>query len=152
MTVARDPRTRESARRRFSRLEVRAGISNLGTAISPFGEREGTSLPVRLRAGAAFRPAGDDLEISGETLYRFGDDVFVWGIGGEWLPVPQAGLRLGIIRDETIDPISEGGLSDLGLTLGFGYRFSDWHLAYAYRPGGILGDAHLLSLGWSGGG
>jgi hypothetical protein len=140
-----------SARRRFSRVEIRAGISNLGTALSPFGDGDGTSLPVRLRAGAAFRPASDDLEFSGEALYRFGDEVFVWGMGGEWRPVPGAALRLGIIRDEAIDPISEGGLSDLGLTLGLAHRFTDWQLAYAYRPGGILGDAHLLSLGWSGG-
>ncbi len=136
-------------RRRIGSLEVRGGVSNLGTALSPYDSDEGTSLPARLRGGLAYRLPSLPLELSGEGLYRFGDETLLLSVGVEWRPLPQAALRLGLAGGEGAERFADGGLSDLGLTLGVGWQMEEWHLSYAYRPGGVLGDGHLLSLGWN---
>lgn len=138
-----------AARRRFGALEIRGGVSNLGTALSPFGSDRGTSLPARLRAGAAYAIPTRPLELSGEWLYRFGDEVFNLSVGGEWRPLPPWVLRLGLVGGEGADRWGGGGPADLGLTMGVAWRTGQWRLSYVYRPGGVLGDGHLFSLGWS---
>jgi hypothetical protein len=138
-----------AARKRFDALELRGGISNVGWAISRFDSDEGTSLPARLRSGLAYQFSSLPLELSGEGLYRFGDEVFVFSVGGEWQPVPEVALRLGFVGGEGAERFADGGLAELGITLGAGWEFDEWRLAYTYRPGGVLGDGHLFSLGWN---
>ncbi len=135
-------------RQQIGSLELRGGISNLGAVISSYGTSDGTRMPARLRAGAALPAWGDNLEISGEAVYRFGDGNTGWSAGVEWLPLPSAALRVGVVHGDGGDVLSDGFLSDLGLTAGVAWQFSDWRISYVYRPGGLLGSGHLLAVGW----
>ena len=137
-----------SGRRDFGAVQLRASLAGLGTAISTFGGADGTALPVRLRMGGGWA-AREDLELSAESLWRAGDDTWSWSLGAEWLPVPQLALRLGSALGDGADRLADGGLADLGLTAGIGWRIGDWHLAYVHRPGGRLGDGHAVALSWT---
>lgn len=137
-----------AARQWIGIMELRGGISNLGTVLSSYGTSDGTRMPARLRAGAALPVWGDKLEFSGEVVYRFGDAGTGLSAGVEWLPLPAAALRVGVIHGDGGDVLSDGFLSDLGLTAGFAWQFSDWRISYVYRPGGLLGSGHLFAVGW----
>ncbi len=141
-----------AVKQRFGGLEIRGGLSNVGAVFSPFEGEEGTRMPARLRTGAAYTlpgAAGSRWEFSGEVLYRFGDESLGWGIGTEWRPLPETALRIGLSGGEGGVALSDGVLSDLGFTAGFSWQFSDWRLSYVYRPGGVLGNGHLMAVGWS---
>lgn len=138
-----------AVRRRFDNLEIRGGVSNIGTVIRPFLKDDGTKLPARIRVGGAYLLSDRNVEISAETLYRFGDKTTGWGVGAEWSPVPQAALRLGLTGGDGGSQLSDHIMSNLGLTVGFAWQFSEWRLSYQYRPGGIWGDGHLIAAGWN---
>jgi len=136
-------------RQEVGALQVRGGISNLGTVISAYGVRSGTSIPPRLRAGLGI-PFGDDRwEASTEVLYRAGDRNVGWSSGVEWLPTENAALRMGFIQGDSGGVVSDNTLSDAGLTAGLALWFSEWRITYVYRSGGLLGSSHLLAFGWS---
>ena len=137
-----------AVKRRFADLEIRGGLSNLGTVYKPFDRSDGTRMPARARAGAAYLFPGRQWEIASEALYRFGEGVMGWGVGTEWKPLPEAALRVGLVGGDAGTAFSEGILGDLGLTAGLAWRFADWRLSYSYRPGGVLGDGHLIAVGW----
>jgi len=138
-----------AVKQRFGDLEIRGAVSNVGMVFSPFGKEDGTRMPARARAGAAYLLPGHAWELSAEALYRFGDGNAGGGIGAEWRPLPEAALRFGLVGGDGGIALSDGILSDLGLTAGLAWKFSNWRLSYSYRPGGVLGDAHLLAVGWS---
>jgi hypothetical protein len=133
---------------RHGGFEVRGGLSNAGVVISPFASTEGTRLPVRLRAGGAWAPPSGRWELSSELLYRSGDRTMVWGGGGEWRLHPQAALRAGIVHAGGGGALA-GGPGGLDLTLGMVWRIHEWRFSYVWRSGGLLGDGHLLALGWN---
>jgi len=135
-------------RQEIGRLEVRGGLSNLGTVISAYGEPSGTRIPLRVRAGAALPFGGDRWEASTELLYRAGDRKAGWSGGVEWLPVENASLRLGFVQGDGGTAFSDDALSDAGLTAGLAWQFTDWRITWAWRSGGLFGSGHLLSLGW----
>jgi hypothetical protein len=135
---------------RVRSFEVRGGLANAGVVLSPFASGKGTRLPVRLRAGGAWSHASGRWEVSSELLYRAGDRVVVWGSGGEWRPHPQAVLRVGLIHTGGVDDATlTGGPGAFDLTLGMAWQIRPWRLSYVWRPGGLLGDGHLLALGWN---
>jgi hypothetical protein len=138
-----------AVRRRFDNLEIRGGISNLGTVIRPFLKDDGTKLPARIRVGGAWLFTDRKVEISAEALYRFGEEAAGWGAGVEWTPIAQAALRIGLAGPDGGSQLSDSVMSDLGLTFGFAWHFSEWRLSYQYRPGGIWGDGHLIAAGWN---
>ncbi len=138
-----------AVKHRLGGLELRGGLSNAGVVLSPFASGEGTHLPVRLRAGGAWSPASGRWEVSSELLYRAGDRVVVWGSGGEWRPHPQAALRVGLIHTGGVDASLAGGPGAFDLTVGMAWQTRPWRLSYVWRPGGLLGDGHLLALGWN---
>lgn len=137
-----------AARQSFGDLQLRGGLSNLGTALSPYGKRDGTRVPARLRAGMAFPFNENRWEFSSELLYRFGDDNNDWSVGMEWRPMPDIALRLGILQSGRGAPLYEGGLFGSALTGGFSCQFSDWRISYSYRQGGAFGGGHLVAVGW----
>ncbi|MFC1629185.1 hypothetical protein ACFL3H_08760 [Gemmatimonadota bacterium] len=130
-------------------LQVRGGISNLGTVISAYGVKSGTRIPPRLRAGLGVPFGGDRWEASTEILYRAGDRKVGWSSGVEWLPIENAALRMGFIQGDAGGVVSDNTLSDAGLTAGLAIWFSEWRVSWVYRSGGVLGSSHLLALGWS---
>jgi|GEM_PF-1829037 len=137
-----------AVRQGFSGGELRAALSGAGVAFSPYGESGGTRLPARLRAGGALRPGNGRIEVSGETLYRFGDRRAGWGAGVEWRPVPAIALRTGFGGGDAGAYLADGTLADIGLTAGVAWQQGDWRISYLYRPGGLLGTGHLVALGW----
>ncbi len=130
-------------------LQVRGGISNLGSVISAYGVKSGTRIPPRLRAGLGVPFGGDRWEASTEILYRAGDRTVGWSSGVEWLPTENAALRIGFIQGDVGGVVSDNTLSDAGLTAGLALWFSEWRVSWVYRSGGLLGSSHLLALGWS---
>ena len=138
-----------AVRQRFDNLEIRGSVSNIGTVIRSFQKEDGTKLPARIRVGGAYLLSDRNVEISAETLYRFGDKTSGWSAGTEWSPVPQAALRIGLTGGDGGIQLSDHIMSDLGLTVGFAWKFSEWRLSYQYRPGGIWGDGHLIAAGWN---
>jgi hypothetical protein len=137
-----------AVRHRQGPFELRGGLSNVGAVLSPFDSGTGTRLAPRVRAGGAWSPEASPYGFSGELQWRSGDRRLLWGIGGEWWPVPEAALRLGFTRGDGIAATADGGLGKVGMAVGASGQHGDWRLTYSWRPGGLLGDGHLLGLGW----
>jgi len=135
-------------RQRFEKTELRAALSGAGVAFSPYGGKGGTRLPARVRVGGALRPGIGRFEFSGEGLYRFGDRRTGWSAGAEWRPLDAIALRLGLGGGDAGGVLSNGTLSQWGVTAGVAWQQGDWRISYLYRPGGLLGTGHLLALGW----
>lgn len=137
-----------AVRHRQGAYELRGGLSNLGVVLSPFVSGAGTRVAPRVRAGGAWNPEASPYALSGELQWRSGDRVLLWGLGGEWWPGPDVALRLGYHHGDGVDATADGGLGASGLAAGASWRHGPWRLTYTWRPGGLLGDGHLLGLGW----
>ncbi|MFC1499757.1 hypothetical protein ACFL6T_01915 [Candidatus Zixiibacteriota bacterium] len=137
-----------AVRQKIGLMQLRGGISNLGTVISAYGVRSGTRIPPRLRAGLGVPFSENRWEASSEILFRSGDRNVGWSSGVEWLPMENAALRIGFTQGDAGGVVSDNTLSDAGLTAGIALWFSEWRVSWVYRSGGLLGSSHLLALGW----
>lgn len=118
-------------------LTIGVSITNFGTSLQFFRERE--DLPLTLRAGVGYRAPGGRWGVVGDVYYVRNHDLD-GGVGAEWWVWPEhLVLRAG--ANTTTD---EGS----GLSLGAGFRWQDIALDYAWVPYGELGDQNTVALSY----
>lgn len=116
-------------------LSLGAVITNLGTKMKY--RNEGAPLPMALKLGAAYRcEQAPVILVCDATLPNDNDAYF--SLGGEYTIKEMFALRAGYKSG----PQDEGS----GLTAGFGLKYLNYGLDYAYQPYDDLGDSHYVSL------
>ncbi len=120
-----------------NKSQVAATLTNLGGRLTFLNA--GDSLPLAVHLAGAYQPIlpwnlSSELVIPRTGLVNF-------HAGTEWSPVQMFALRMGI-RTDTLK-----GLSPLAsFSGGFGIKFWNCEISYAWLPYGDLGDSHYLSL------
>lgn len=119
--------------------KITTGLSlqNLGTKLGP------DSLPVLVKAGSDWRWFQDKLTVALDANAWINDKRYTGNAGTEyWLAKPLA-LRAGYRFGQ--GPEHLGGSS--GLSVGVGFRLTQFTLDYAFLPSGDLGDTHRMTFG-----
>ncbi|MFA6092934.1 MAG: PorV/PorQ family protein [Elusimicrobiota bacterium] len=119
-------------------------VQNAGTRMR-FIE-EGDPLPLTFRGGASYLfsmdryedPPAQALRLAADGDYLYYDKVWHAGLGVEYLFLRNYSLRLGYQLNRDV----------AGLAFGFGARWQDFSLDYAWGLNEALGDMHRFSLSW----
>ncbi|MBU0982780.1 MAG: PorV/PorQ family protein [candidate division Zixibacteria bacterium] len=120
-------------------------IQNLGAQLSTLGEGEKDGLPTVFRGGAAARPKGLPLQLVGDLIVPFDNDID-FAIGAEYYEIKPLYLRLGYNTFGSNYRAEDSDDSMAGLTMGFGLDYKSLQISYAYAPGADLGDSHRVTI------
>ncbi len=116
-------------------ISLGAVIRNLGTKMKYKSNED--SLPLALKLGAAYCCKQTPVILVCDASLPNDNDAY-FSLGGEWTVKQILALRAGFKSG----PQDEGS----GLTAGFGTKYLDCSLDYAYQSYSNLGDSHYVSV------
>ena len=125
---------------RPGRLSFGIAYTNLGSSMKFIEEKE--PLPSKLTLGIGYKLFQDRVSL-GWDLELPGDDKPVFKQGLEYGYEESVFLRLGYEYKT-----SARNLEGTGVSLGGGFKYSNWEIDYTYSPNQELGDSHRISLAY----
>jgi hypothetical protein len=125
---------------RPGRLSLGIAYTNLGSSMKFIQEKE--PLPSKLTLGIGYKLFQDRVSL-GWDLELPGDDKPVFKQGLEYGYEESLFLRLGYEYKT-----SARNLEGTGVSLGGGFKYSNWEIDYTYSPNQELGDSHRISLAY----
>jgi len=119
-------------------------VQNLGTQLSALGT-EKYDLPLTFRGGGFIRPRGLPLNITGDVIFPLDNNLDV-AIGGEYHELKPFYIRAGYSTFGSNYRTRESEDGWAGLSLGVGFDYKQFHIAYAFSPGAELGENHRITF------
>jgi hypothetical protein len=119
-------------------------IQNLGTELSSLGE-ESFSLPLMLRAGGSARLKGLPMIFVGDIILPRDNDID-FAVGTEYFELKPLYLRLGWNSFGSNYRSADSDDKWAGLSMGAGFDFNKYHIAYAVTLAADLGESHRITL------
>lgn len=119
-------------------LRLGLAVQNAGTKVK-IGE-DGFEMPMNIRAGASYKMFEGNLLVSADAYKPVDNKLELRGGAEWWLAEPfalRAGYRMGADAN-----------TGLGVSAGFGLKFSGYSIDYSFLPYGELGNTHRLSLSY----
>ncbi|MBI2069553.1 MAG: PorV/PorQ family protein [Elusimicrobia bacterium] len=128
---------------RTNPISLGLALQNVGPGIRFIEQRD--PLPLSLSGGLSYRlPVGIALALDvKQQLYSHKTNI---NIGTEYQALPVLSLRGGYIAalGQQVPLAGNGGLD--GISGGVGFRLMGAQIDYAFKPFGLLGDTHRVSL------
>lgn len=122
------------------RLSIGMAYTNLGSSMKFIQEKE--PLPTKFSLGVGYKIFEDRVSLAWD-LDLPKDDKPILKQGMEYRYQEAIFLRLGYEYKT-----SAQNLEGTGLSLGGGFKFSNWEIDYTYSPNQKLGDSHRISLAY----
>lgn len=119
-------------------------IQNLGTELSSLGE-ESFSLPLTLRAGGSARLKGLPMIFVGDIILPRDNDIDV-AFGAEYFELKPLYLRVGWNSFGSNYKSADSNDKWAGLSMGAGFDYKTYHIAYAVTLAADLGESHRITL------
>lgn len=125
---------------RRGKFSLGAAYTNLGTSMKFIQEKE--PLPGKFTLGFGYKLLQDQVSLAWDMDFPR-DDKPILKQGIEYGYKESAFLRLGYEYKT-----SAQNLEGTGLSLGGGFKFSNWEVDYNYSPNQVLGGSHRISLSY----
>lgn len=125
---------------RRGKFSLGAAYTNLGTSMKFIQEKE--PLPGKFTLGFGYKLLQDQVSLAWDVDFPR-DDKPILKQGIEYGYKESAFLRLGYEYKT-----SAQNLEGTGLSLGGGFKFSNWEVDYNYSPNQVLGGSHRISLSY----
>jgi long-subunit fatty acid transport protein len=125
---------------RRGNFSLGAAYTNLGTSMKFIQEKE--PLPGKFTLGFGYKLLQDQISLAWDVDFPR-DDKPILKQGIEYGYKESAFLRLGYEYKT-----SAQNLEGIGLSLGGGFKFSNWEVDYNYSPNQVLGGSHRISLSY----
>lgn len=122
------------------KFSLGAAYTNLGTSMKFIQENE--PLPGKFTLGFGYKLLQDQVSLAWDVDFPR-DDKPILKQGIEYGYKESAFLRMGYEYKT-----SAQNLEGTGLSLGGGFKFSNWEVDYNYSPNQVLGGSHRISLSY----
>ena len=119
-------------------------IQNLGTELSSLGN-ESFSLPLLIRAGGSARLKGLPMIFVGDIILPQDNDID-FAFGAEYFELKPLYLRLGWNSFGSNYKAADSNDKWAGFSMGAGFDYRNYHIAYAVTLAADLGESHRITL------